>query len=379
MSRALKKMTLRGFKSIERLDDFELHNLTILIGANGAGKSNFVDFFRLLRAMADEGLQKYVAQQGPADGLFFMGPKRTPRIVAHLEFGQDVAQDVYEFEIEPAADGQVFLAAERIRYNNETGHGSLNNIGSGGRESILKHTIDRRPTFPGWDEGRQVSTQIYDTVSDWTVYHFHDTSSLAPMRREQSTRDRNRLRPDASNLAAFLLHLQEQHRSSYTLIRDTVRLIAPFFDDFQLRPETKGGVELVRLEWQQKGSDFPFQASQLSDGTIRFICLATALLQPSPPVTMVVDEPELGLHPYAIGLLASLIRAAVERTQVVISTQSATLLDYFDANDIVVVNRREGTSTFERLSAEALSEWLDEYSVGELWQKNVVQGGPSRE
>ncbi len=121
MSMALKKLTIRGFKSIERLDDFELNGLNILIGANGAGKSNFVDFFRLLRAMADEGLQKHVAQQGLADALFFMGPKRTRQIFARMEFGHNV----YEFEIEPAADGQVFLGSERVQY---TEGGSLTTI-----------------------------------------------------------------------------------------------------------------------------------------------------------------------------------------------------------------------------------------------------------
>ena len=199
------------------------------------------------------------------------------------------------------------------------------------------------------------------------------------MRRDQSLRDSQSFRHDASNIAPFLLCLKEEKPESYVLIRDTVRLIAPFFDDFLLRPQIKGTNELVRLEWRQKGSDFPFQPNQLSDGTIRFICLATALLQPNPPATIVIDEPELGLHPYAISLLADLIKSAAERTQVIISTQSPTLVDYFDPDQVIVVNRRDGRSTFERLDSHALAEWLDDYSVGELWQKNVVQGGPARE
>lgn len=199
------------------------------------------------------------------------------------------------------------------------------------------------------------------------------------MRRDQPLHDSERLRHDASNIAAFLLELQEDEEGSYALIRDTVRLIAPFFDDFLLRPQTKGQKEQVRLEWQQKGSDFPFQPNQLSDGTMRFICLATALNQPYPPATIVIDEPELGLHPYAISMLADLIKSASERTQVIISTQSPTLLDYFDPNEIVVVNRDKGRSTFERLEEEDLANWLEDYSVGELWQKNIVRGGPTSE
>ena len=224
-----------------------------------------------------------------------------------------------------------------------------------------------------------VEHHVYAAVSSWTVYHFHDTSLSAPMRRDQSVRDFRALRHDASNIAAFLANLRRISKNSYDLIRDTVRLIAPFFDDFILEGQTKGEEEKVRLEWRQKGSDYPFQAYQLSDGTIRFICLATALLQPVPPTTIVIDEPELGLHPFAIALLASLIQSASERTQVIISTQSPALLDHFKPEDVVVVNRREGHSTFDRLNADELREWLAEYSVAELWQKDVLRGGPTNE
>ncbi|HET6883271.1 MAG TPA: AAA family ATPase [Pirellulales bacterium] len=367
MARSIDKITLRGFKSIADLEDFRLHKLNVLIGANGAGKSNFVEYFRMLRAMADEAFQAYVLDAGGSDGFLFLGPKVTREIFSRIEFGRNS----YEHQLRPTAGGSLLIAWEMIGYR------SSRNTYRSSQESILKSIKDekshRAAEYPG------VGHYIYSSVSSWTVYHFHDTSALAPMRRDQSLRDWERLRHDASNIAAFLLKLKEEEQGSYELIRDTVRLIAPFFDDFLLRPQTRGGNEQVRLEWQQKGSDFPFQPSQLSDGTIRFICLATALLQPAPPATILIDEPELGLHPYAISMLASLIQSAAERTQVIISTQSPTLLDYFEADEIVVVSRQHGRSTFERLDTDALSSWLDEYSVGELWQKNVVQGGPTSE
>jgi len=202
---------------------------------------------------------------------------------------------------------------------------------------------------------------------------------LAPMRRDQLVQDWERLRPDAANIAAFLLALGKSQPDRYQLIRDTVRLIAPFFDNFLLRPEERGGNEQVRLEWRQTGSDFPFQPNHLSDGTIRFICLATALLQPNPPSIIVIDEPELGLHPFALSVLADLIQSASERTQIIVSTQSPTLVDYFEPKDVVVVNRVNGRSEFQRLETEQLKEWLDDYSLGELWQKNVVRAGPTHE
>ena len=369
MGTPLKSMTIHGFKSIEKLDAFAVENLNVLIGANGSGKSNFVDFFRLIRALADESFQSFVNEQGGGDGLLFLGPKKTPRITAHLEFGLNV----YEFILEPTASGTLQVKQEQVK---STAGGSFEYLSFGAMESTLKNRKDDRSR---WTGGPGIPHDVYQAVSNWTVYHFHDTSSLSPMRRDQSVRDWVRFRHDASNIAAYLMNLKSAQPDSYTLIRETVRLIAPFFDDFLLRPQKRGTDEQVRLEWQQKGSDFPFQPNHLSDGTIRFICLATALLQPEPPATIVIDEPELGLHPYAISMLADLIKSAAERTQVIISTQSPTLLDYFAPEQIVVVNRREGRSTFDRLDAQALAGWMEDYSVGELWQKNVVRGGPTRE
>lgn len=367
MGRAIDRITLSGFKSIERLDDFELHKLNVLIGANGAGKSNFVDYFRMLRSFADENFQQFVNAAGGGDGFLFLGPKVTPEIASKIAFGDNG----YGFTLRPTASGSLMIASETTWFQDQS-----HTYGSA-QESVLRsisHEESRKsPGRPG------IGHYVYEAVSSWTVYHFHDTSPLAPMRRDQAIQDTERFRHDASNIAPFLLGLREEQPGSYQLIRDTVRLIAPFFDDFLLRPRTRGTNEQVRLEWLQKGSDFPFQPGHLSDGTIRFICLAVALLQPQPPATIVVDEPELGLHPFAISMLADLIQSASQRTQVIVSTQSPTLLDYFEPSDIVVVSRREGRTTLERLDQQALAGWLEEYSVGELWQKNIVQGGPTRE
>ena len=368
MAESLKKLTLKGFKSIESLVDFEPRSLNVLIGPNGAGKSNFVDFFRMLRAMADESLQKFVLEYGGADRFFYLGPKHTRQISARLEFGPNA----YEFTLSPTASNQMMVATESTEYLDTRWTRSIGKL----EASLQSMKDEQSPRYPGYPG---VGHYIYAAVSNWIVYHFHDTSLLAPMRRDQSVRDRAALRHDASNIAPFLLNLREKHKGSYDLIRDTVRMIAPFFDDFLLESERKGEEESVRLEWRQKGSDYPFQAYQLSDGTIRFICLTTALLQPDLPATIVIDEPELGLHPFAIGLLASLIQSASTRTQIVVSTQSPVLLDKFQPEDVVVVNRQGGHSTFERLNAEALHEWMDDYSMAELWQKDVLRGGPSNE
>jgi predicted ATPase len=220
---------------------------------------------------------------------------------------------------------------------------------------------------------RNVASYNYGAISSWKIYHFHDTGKVAPMRRFETIDDIDYLRFDAANIAPFLFDLQHNDKSVYNQIVDTIRLVTPFFDNFILKPNQN---EKVRLRWKQKGSDYPLKPQHLSDGTLRFICLTTALLQPNPPSILIIDEPELGLHPYAIDILAELIESTSKKTQLIVSTQSPSLVDYFEPEDIIIVNRSKGASLFKRLNKKEFSDWLEDYSMGELWRKNIITGGP---
>lgn len=370
MADTIKKLTIEGFKSIRKLEDFELRSLNVLIGANGAGKSNFVGFFKLLREMIEQRLQVALATtEGGADACLYLGPKITREFAAKLYFGNNG----YEFSLVPTPDNRlIFFEENTIFYGDSTT--ARSSLGSGHTEAKLKERKD--------DAGRRgakhgVPYYAYDAVSSWVVYHFHDTSLSSSVRRPRAINDNEVFRPNAENLAPFLYRIQQIFPASYSRIRDAVRLAAPFFDDFKLRP-MPATPDMIQLEWQQRGSDYPFRALQLSDGTLRFICLATALLQPARPATVLFDEPELGLHPYALTLLGNLFKQAAEAhgKQVIISTQSAPLLNEFEPEDVIVVERTNGESTFRRLDSSHLSEWLEEYTLGELWQKNVLGGRP---
>ncbi|MGA1984490.1 MAG: AAA family ATPase, partial [Acidobacteriaceae bacterium] len=294
----------------------------------------------------------------------YMGPKITGRFAARLQFGNNG----YEFVLEPTPDNRMVFADETAAFGNV-----LSRLGSGHPEAKLK---DQQRNPPRWGLEHGVPYFVYEVISSWVVYHFHDTSLTAGVRRQKAINDNEALRPDAENLAAFLYRMREANPRTYTDIQDVVRLAAPFFDDFKLRP-VPTNPDLIQLEWLQTNSDYPFRANQLSDGTLRFICLATALLQPNRPATMLFDEPELGLHPYALVLLGDLFkRAAQQGTQLIVSTQSAALLNEFEPDDVVVVERHQAESTFRRLNSTGLSEWLQEYTLGELWQKNVLGGRP---
>jgi predicted ATPase len=216
---------------------------------------------------------------------------------------------------------------------------------------------------------------VLRAFESWRVYHFHDTSRAAKVKQTADLADNEYLREDAGNLAAFLYRLREKEQAAYSNIVETIRMVTPFFDDFQLRP-SRLNEEKIKLEWREKGSDAYFDGHALSDGTLRFICLATLLLQPEPPTTVLLDEPELGLHPFAITVLSDLLRSAAQRTQVIASTQSVTLVNQLTPEDLLVVDRDGAESKFRRLGEEEITSWLDDYALGELWEKNVLGGRP---
>ncbi|MBW2187281.1 MAG: AAA family ATPase [Deltaproteobacteria bacterium] len=360
MSR-VKSLSITGYKSIRELKNFELNNLNVLIGANGAGKSNFINLFRLLNETYEQRLQLYIQKQGGPDALLHFGRKTTEKMHAEFYF----AQNGYKFDLIPTADNRLIFEQEISWFGGVYFPGtSTALLGSGHDESKLKGAKD------------SYSPYVRSSVSNWRVYHFHDTSETAAVKRKHSTNDNLRLKVDAENLAAYLCMLKNKYESEYQRIVETIRLVAPYFGDFVHRSDEP---EFVELEWTQKGRpDTPLKAHILSDGSLRFICLATLLLQPVRllPDTLLIDEPELGLHPYAISVLADIFKQVAEERQLIVSTQSVELINELSPEDIVVVDQEDGVSTFKRFTEEQLSGWLEEYAMGEIWKRNILGGRP---
>jgi len=368
MHSSLNKVTIKGFKSIRELKDFELNDLNIFIGGNGAGKSNLIEYFRLLRKIIEGNLNEYIRLGGGISDFLFNGRKVTKKLYFEARFGARG----YRFCIEPGPSEKASLTNEARYYEHGlTGWWVLGDSPDG-KSLLVKEA-------KGDSSDSEYSRPVYDAISSWQIYHFHDTSATASMRHHEIVQDNKVLRFDAANIAPYLLHLKKKQATAYREILNSVRLVTPFFDNFLLDADEFGKKRKVNLSWLQKGSDYPMQPYHFSDGSIRFICLATALLQPNPPSTIIIDEPELGLHPSAIAILAELIQNASKRTQLIVATQSPALIDHFGVEDVVVVNREDGASTFGRLKEKNFNVWLEKYSVGELWSKNVISGGPTYE
>ena len=352
----LSRIVIRGFKSIQNCD-IELNRINIMIGSNGAGKSNFISAFDMLQNVISRNLQLWVQTSG-LNSLFYNGRKVTEEICFEVYFNHNS----YGFTLIPTDDNRMifkneFFGCEQEKYVTATAHTESKwENGTGNQSDALIKAILRE--------------------QNWRVYHFHDTSRSAKVKQVHSLSNNQVLLREASNLAAFLYRLKKQYPESYREIVETIQLIAPYFDDFVLVPQ-EGNQEQILLRWKQKGSEDVFYPSQLSDGTLRFICLTTLLLQPSElqPAAIMIDEPELGLHPYAITVFAEMVKQVSSDRQLIISTQSVELLNEFDVQDVIVVNRGRNGSEFKRLNEEELRIWLEnDYALGDLWQKNLLGG-----
>lgn len=361
----IDKIGISGYLSI-RSAELQLGDLTVIIGANGSGKSNLVSALELLGRIVDRDLGWFVTSERGGASQLMNGWDPKGGLTLRVE-GQ---LNGYEAIVAPAANDEAVFAGERIWVHHE-GHDKPYDValGRGHRESRLHEYIET-------GERAGIARHVRDLLQGCRVYHFHDTSRSAPVKQFSDAGDNMALAPDAGNLAPFLMRLRDAAPASYRRIVSAVQRVAPFFRDFVLEEETAGR---VRLRWRQYGHDGAILAGALSDGTLRFMCLSTLLLQPDLPPLIVLDEPELGLHPYSIVLLGEELEAASRRTQVLLATQSVTLTNQFVLADlVVVVERQNGESVFIRPDRERLSAWLQDYSVGELWEKNLLGGTPGR-
>jgi predicted ATPase len=376
MTTKLKKIQFGGYKSFSGSEPLEVEfgDVNIFIGANGAGKSNFVSFFKMLNMMIGGNLQEFIGRQGGANSLLHYGSKRTPILEGALDFrDENDKENAYYFRLASASQDTLIFIDENttFRISPQRQHKKIE-LGAGHRESAL-FSDDAKQTTSLWVMGK--------ILNKCKVYQFHDTTADSFIRKYTSIGNNDYLYSDGGNLAAFLLGMKssEKYHPYYKRIVQWIKNIFPLFDDFILEPSAFNKDTTI-LRWREKGNEYDFGPHQISDGTLRFMALATLLMQPPDflPNLLIIDEPELGLHPVAIGALAGMVQTASQHCQVILATQSPLLLDEFSPEDIIVVERdkRQLCSKLKRLSSEELKEWIKDYSLSEMWEKNRLGGQP---
>ncbi|MDQ5920976.1 MAG: Chromosome segregation protein [Pseudomonadota bacterium] len=382
----IKYIELENYKSIKKLG-LDLTNLNVLIGANGAGKSNLISFFSFLQQMLKENLRAYVADKGGQDAFLYYGSKVSKYIAANLQLTDDgrfgnedeiihysfklfpTVQNIFRFDNEEVRCGDYYTSNlcsdefEYYKYNNEYE-----------THLVGLYPIEYEGDMGDLSEEQWLKGFIQENFDYVQVFHFHDTSDTSPIKQPVADNDNLYLRSDGANVAAIIKLIHDTYPDYYRLLLDTVRMVVPDFHDFVNREGS-----FISLEWFNKNNvDIPWKAYYLSDGSLRFITLATLLLMPAKlqPHTIIIDEPELGLHPSAIHILSGLIKRASQERQVIISTQSPTLLSNFNLENIIVVDKHGKSSEFKRLNKEELAVWMEDFTLPQLWEMNILGGRP---
>lgn len=342
---------MTGFRSMNRTA-LDLRGLNVLVGPNGAGKSNVVGCFKLINEMMGRRLQRHLATTGRASANLHFGPDRTPAMELELHFEVENGTDTYQMKLARVFGDTMAFADETLVFHQD-GYPTpkVVRLGAGHSETLLGAKAE---------EGDITAKTLRYLLNRCRVFDFHDMSPDTRVRRSCSVSDHRWIMPDGGNLAAVLYRLRSERPTAYEAITREVRHVAPFFEDFDLTPRESGD---IALNWRHRGADGTFGPQQFSEGTLRAICMIALLLQPreSRPLVIVLDEPEMGLHPRALDLVGSLFRRASRETQIIACTQSAELVDLFDPEDVLVVDRMNGATTFRRHGEEALEQWIDSY------------------
>jgi predicted ATPase len=367
----LHAIRVHGYKS---LADCELTfgPVNVLIGPNGAGKSNLLSFLEMVARLRTRSLRRFVAEQGGASSLLHQGAHGADEIAFELEFRGEAGAHLYRARLAPSARDDLFFVSEDVEHRSGDGPARQTTLGEGQLESELAS---------GRHDEDAAIVALRRSLQSVGFFHFHDTSPRSPLRTPARPEEDRYLRWDGTNLAAYLLAMRDSHdpslRRAWTRIQRLLQSVAPFVKELDPTPTDTGPGRMIRLDWIDE-SDCRFGVHQISDGTLRMLALLTALAQPATrmPRFVSVDEPELGLHPAALAVLAGVVRSASATSRILLATQSPALLDHFDAGQVVVAERHDGGTVFRRLDPDRLRDWLDRYRLSELFDKNVLGGRP---
>ncbi len=360
--RLIKTISIAGFRNLKAVHELALSRLNVLIGGNGAGKSSFLRFFELLGAMHRSGhLQDFVLDHGGADDQLFMGAKTTPEITAHIGWEAGAGVCDYALRLAYVAGDALKIAEEKYRLSLTDAQAPYQTLPTPSMESRLK------------DQPDPAAQTISRLLQQCAVFHFHDTSVSASVNKRWDVADNVCLRTDGGNLGAVLLDLKMNDVPRYRLIVSQIQRVFPALDDFVLEP-VKGKVLFC---WRSRFSDKTMGPYLTSDGTLRLFFLVTLLNLPAErlPSLLLIDEPELGLHPQAVELVAAMVKRVAAVKQVIIATQSPLMLDCFQPDNIIVAESRGGAAELKRLEKPEYERWLaEDYLLSDWWMARTVGG-----
>ena len=365
----IESVHIKGFRSLADVRLDRIPNPMVLLGTNGAGKSNVLRFFEMLKEMAHLRLGEFTLRQGGSDDQLFGGARLTQRIEATVFFRTTLGRSRVMFVLQHAHPDQMTITGEQFR--------SLDPEDSENDAVYLffDQPVGYESAFvqeSGSSTADMRLRKAAGLLADCAHYQFHDTSDCAPVKTRWDVEDNHRLLGHGGNLASVLLSLQKNEARRFDLICKQIALVVPDFNGFQ-NVEHYGK---TILRWRSKATGKTIGAHLTSDGSLRCFQLVTLLNLPDAllPRIVLLDEPELGLHPAAVALISQMVKSLAGRRQVIVATQSPHFVDAFGLKEVVVLELRDGRTEATKPDPSRFSRLLKDYSTGELWWKGVLGG-----
>jgi predicted ATPase len=391
--RTIEKIRLRNILSFgDKGEEIELQPLNVLIGQNASGKSNFIDIFKLLRSLPqDKGLANFISKSGGISEWIWKGQKSKKPDFSEIEVNlpakitlvskdklqKSIAKDVtYKIRLKESAQ-RLAILDEEIYRNNKSLRLIISRYKNFPEESLLSSfmSVIESDQFRG-EKRNQPSNILFFYLRQRflhiNIFDNFQTNRSSEIRTPQIPDAPNDfLEEDGSNLALVLNDLEHGGDTKDKIVF-YLKKFNPRIKDYSIR--ILGGT--VQLFVREEGLEKPISAMRLSDGTLRYLCLLAILCHPEPPPLICLEEPEVGLHPDILPTIAELLIDASSRTQLIVTTHSDILVSALsDVPEAVLVCEADEDGThFKRLDKENLKEWLDEYSLGEVWLRGGIGG-----
>lgn len=379
----INHIKVSGFRRLKEID-LPVRPLMVLIGANGVGKTSLLDVFSLLSSSASGGLSATMSEMGGITSVLTRDDAET------LSLFVDMAVPSYrpiEYDIHLVPKGVSYAISYEMLSQARDGYsGRFKHIESYDGD-IRYFEIDKEQLVrPSWEHD-PLETSLYQVpkmfrqpeelrriLGSVTRYHALDVGQRAPVKLPQQMKPANLPGAHGEDLVPYLYYLRESNRNRYETIEDTLRVAFPTFECLNFPPVAAG---MLAMTWKDKGFNKPFFMQELSEGTLRFLWLVSLLQSPGLSTITMIDEPEVSLHPELLGILADLMREAANRTQLVIATHSDRLIRFLKPGEVVVMdNDLDGYTSATWGDKLDLEEWLNEYSLDEVWRMGRMGGRP---
>ena len=380
----IERIKIGGFRRLREVN-LEVRPFMVVIGANGVGKTSFLDAFSVLSSSASGNLNNALSLFGGIENILTRGKS------VELSFSVDMDIPQYQplnYELRLSPSSTAYSIQREILSQRHERHVlpflHIDSSGSDIRYYEMGGKVPSGLVRPNWEHNPLETSlaqvpkmfrepeELRRILATATQYHALDVGPRAAVKMPQPMKPATLPGPNGEDLVPYLYYLRESDRNRFDSIVDSLRSAFPGFEELAFPPVAAGVLAMI---WKDKNFRKPMYTNELSEGTLRFLWIISLLASPSLSTITMIDEPEISLHPELLSLLADLMREAAKRTQLIVATHSDRFIRFLKPEEVVVMDVNEdGCSTVAWADSLDLDEWLADYSLDEVWRMGRMGG-----